>query len=411
MIKTLTTEKLASFVATLFGASGLLWCLLFPIAKAPSNIAAVLITLLALFTLVSRTKSSSVNPLREKNTIAALLLMLLPAIWFLHPGPGPYGAYLKDSFFGFYMLAMAFWARNHPDMLPKAVYLMLAGTVLTAGISLMQYFTLVPQKDAGAFLGLHNGSLTGAFSLLLVFTAGLLTFVIRHSQTIFSRAMAGVGLLICIADLFLVVPGRTGYLAFLVMSGFMLYNLSKLSRLFVVIMVLIVMVFVLNSSVFKQRIAAGKSDLQLYSGGTVTTSMGARFEMWKVSWHNFTENPLIGAGTNGFSPRWMREGYSKIPYAFNNPHSTYFHLLGNYGISGFAVLLFFLWRLAVTAWRFRDTLAGAATGAFLIIFVVGSLTNTMLTGDFYLAWLALIAGMASSLKSIEIHKAAIKDSV
>ncbi|SKA14623.1 O-antigen ligase [Trichlorobacter thiogenes] len=409
MTKSLTTEKLDSFGATLFSVSGLLWCLLFPIAKAPSNIAAVLVTLMALFALVSITKASSVNPLREKNTIAALLLMLLPAIWFLHPGPGPYGAYLKDTLFGLYMLAMAFWTRNHPDLLPKAVYLLLAGTVFSASISLMQHFSLIPQKDAGSSLGLHNGTLTGAFSLLLVFTAGLLTFVIRYSQTIFSRALAGVGLLICIADLFLVVPGRTGYLAFLVMSGFMLYNLSKLSRVFAVILVLIVTAFVLNSSVFKQRIAAGKSDLQLYSGGTVTTSMGARFEMWKVSWRNFTETPLIGSGTNGFSPRWMREGYSKIPYAFNNPHSTYFHLLGNYGISGFAVLVFFLWRLAVTAWRFRETLAGAATGAFLIVFVVGGLTNTMLTGDFYLAWLALIAGMASGLKIKEIHEVTSKD--
>jgi len=409
MTKSLTTEKLASFGVTLFSVSGLLWCLLFPIAKAPSNIAAVLVTLMALFTLVSITKASSVNPLREKNTIAALLLMLLPAIWFLHPGPGPYGAYLKDTLFGLYMLAMAFWTRSHPDLLPKAVYLLLAGTVFSASISLMQHFSLIPQKDAGSSLGLHNGTLTGAFSLLLVFTAGLLTFVIRYSQTIFSRALAGVGLLICIADLFLVVPGRTGYLAFLVMSGFMLYNLSKLSRVFAVIVVLIVTAFVLNSSIFKQRIAAGKSDLQLYSGGTVTTSMGARFEMWKVSWRNFTENPLIGSGTNGFSPRWMREGYSKIPYAFNNPHSTYFHLLGNYGISGFAVFLFFLWRLAVTAWRFRETLAGAATGAFLIVFAVGGLTNTMLTGDFYLAWLALIAGMASGLKIKEIHVVASKD--
>jgi O-antigen ligase len=409
MTKSLTTEKLASFGAILFSVSGLLWCLLFPIAKAPSNIAAVLVTVMALFALVSTTKASSINPRQEKNTIAALLLMLLPAIWFLHPGPGPYGAYLKDTLFGLYMLAMAFWTRNHPDLLPKAVYLLLAGTVFSASISLMQHFSLIPQKDAGASLGLHNGTLTGAFSLLLVFTAGLLTFVIRYSQTIFSRALAGVGLLICIADLFLVVPGRTGYLAFLVMSGFMLYNLSKQSRVFAVIMLLIVTAFVLNSSVFKQRIAAGKSDLQLYSGGTVTTSMGARFEMWKVSWRNFTENPLIGSGTNGFTPRWMCEGYSKIPYAFNNPHSTYFHLLGNYGISGFAVLLFFLWRLAVTAWHFRQTLGGAATGAFLIVFAVGGLTNTMLTGDFYLAWLALIAGMTSGLKIKETHEVASKD--
>jgi O-antigen ligase len=137
--------------------------------------------------------------------------------------------------------------------------------------------------------------------------------------------------------------------------------------------------------------------------------MGARFEMWKVSWHNFSENPLVGAGTNGFSPRWMKEGYSKIPYAFNNPHSTYFHVLGNYGVAGFTVLTFFLWRLAVTAWLFRGTLLGSATGSFLIVFTVGSLTNTMLTGDFYLGWLSIIAGIASSFKIKEIRKSAVGD--
>jgi hypothetical protein len=45
----------------------------------------------------------------------------------------------------------------------------------------------------------------------------------------------------------------------------------------------------------------------------------------------------------------------------------------------------------------------------MVVFIVGSLTNTMLTGDFYLTWLAIVSGIASGFDNVETSP--IKESV
>lgn len=384
-----------SYPYGLFTASAVLWCLLFPVAKAPSNIAAVLITSIVLFCIARR--KISLPPLFKNRTMgAALLLLLMPLFWYGHPGFGHYGAYAKDALFALYMLAMACWIRQYQLYVHRVLHALLIGVVFTASVSLLQYGSILPMKD-GAAVGLHNGTMTGAFSLLLVFACSLLSYLIRQEKLRRVRILLSAGFLLCLTDLFLVIPGRTGYLAFAVLGSFIMYNMYKSSRALSLSFLLVVILMVLNSSVFMQRIAMGRTDITQYSSGVSSTSLGARFEMWKVSWRNFKEQPLLGAGTNSFSSRWMAEGYKKVPYAFNNPHSTYFHLLGNYGLVGFSILLLFIWRLAVTAWYNRSSLAGVSVACFLVIFVVGSLTNTMVTSDFYLTWLAIMSGIASGL--------------
>lgn len=399
-LKTSLDPNLHTLTMGLFSISGLLLCLLFPVAKAPSNVALVLVTLSALFFFAVQGTSRS-NFYKNQTTIASLLLFCIPVIWFFHPGPGPYGAYAKDTLFALYMLAFALWSRSYPAQLPKAINLLIIGTVFSASISLMQYFGILPHTDPETCLALHNGTLRGAFSLLLVFTASILTFVMRHAPDKRVQLLGAIAFVVCVVDLLLVVPGRTGYLAFLALAGFMLYNLYKFNRYLVVLLVILVSLLAVNSTNLKQRVATGYTNFQQYDDGIVNTPLGHRFEMWKISWSNFKENPLIGSGTNGFISRWKKDGYKKLPLPFNNPHSTYFHLLGNYGLAGFTILLFFLWCIALRAWHLRGTLAGVVIGSFLVIFIVGSLTNTMLTGDFYLTWLAIISGIASGFENAE----------
>lgn len=396
-------EKLAYYLCSstysLFGISGLLWCFLLPVAKAPANVAAVVITVAAvLAAAVPQPSSETLTP--NRTVIASALLLLLPLLWYAHPGPGRYGAYAKDSLFCLYMLAMSSWARRYPARVTPAIYALLAGTALTAIGSLLQYAGVIPMKEPGLALGLHNGTLTGAFSLLLVFCCAILSQLFKTAATNRHKLVYFAAMLLCLADLVLVVPGRTGYLAFICLSPFIGYNLFKSSRLVAVGFAILLALLVMSSSLFWQRVTAGRVDIAQYSSGTTAaTSLGARFEMWRVSWRNFSEHPIVGAGTNGFGKRWMEEGYTKVPYAFNNPHSTYFHILGNFGLAGFSILLYFFWRLTVTAWQHRTSLAGITVGCFLIVFMVGSLTNTMVTSDFYLTWLAIIGGIAGGLPS------------
>lgn len=378
---------------SLFCLSALLLCILFPIAKAPANIALVILTVLAILGAVFW-KHPVPDLLKNSTDISGILLLSMPLLWYVHPGPGPYGAYAKDALFALYMFAMMYWARQYPYYIDQAIKLVVLSTGLVAVASILQYFHIIPMRSHGQPTGLYSGLMHGALSLLLAFSCTLLSYLCRHEQRQFYRYAYFVIMLICVTDLILVVSARTGYIALIAVSGFILFNLYKINKLLLPGIILALSLLALSSDGLWKRIEAGRSDMTQYSSGIADTSLGSRFEMWKVSWKNFVENPVFGAGTNGFFKRWVDEGSQKVTQKLNNAHSTYFHILGNYGLAGFGILLFFLWRLSLTAWKNCDSLAGVAVGYFVVVFIVGSLTNTMVTGDFYLTWLAIIGGVA-----------------
>lgn len=368
-----------------------LTALFFPVAKAPRNIAAVALILFAVMTAVvlkPRLKIFSVD------LLAFLLVFGMPVLWFFHPGPGPYGAYAKEAIFAIDLLALLFCLKIHLKMAKIVIYAVVTGTVFTAGISLLQYAGVIPMRDQAAAVGLLNGSLTGAFSLLLVFSAGICSYLFRQAQEKHERWLFFSAIVLLLTDLLLAVPGRTGYLAVIVLGCYILYNLVQGSKLLAAGLVLLVLCVGVNSAVLSQRIQAVQSDLIQYSAGIgVKTSVGARFEMWKTSWSLFREHPLLGAGTNGFKVAWDQVAFKNSGLRFDNPHSTYFYLLANYGIAGMALLFFLLWRMARFSWLQRNNLFGAAIFCYLIVFMVGSLTNTMLTSSFYLSWLAIMGAI------------------
>jgi O-antigen ligase len=393
------TDKLKSalwgYPISALALSALLTAFFFPVAKAPRNIAAIALILFAVMTAASlkrRLRAISVD------LLAFVLVFAIPVLWFFHPGLGPYGAYAKEALFVVDMFALLFCLRIHPVMLKNVIYAVVTGTVFTAGISLLQYSGLIPMRDQGAPVGLLNGTLTGAFSLLLVFSAGICSYLFRQAQGRRSRWLFFSAIVLLLADLLLAVPGRTGYLAAVVLGGYILYNLAQGSRLLAAGSVLLALCVGLNSAVLSERVQAVQSDLTQYSAGAgAKTSVGARFEMWKTSWLLFREHPLLGAGTNGFKVAWEQGGFKNSGLMFDNPHSTYFYLLANYGIAGIGLLFFLLWRMARFAWLRRQNLVGAVIFCYLIVFMVGSLTNTMLTSSFYLTWLAIMGAIMAGV--------------
>ena len=120
--------------------------------------------------------------------------------------------------------------------------------------------------------------------------------------------------------------------------------------------VLLLCVVALFSVVFsqKERIAQRWHEtfheIRLYQQGDVQEkSIILRFEMWRVAWHMFTENPIFGAGYGSFEQEVRRlynnkifvvpEGTKKLLFTFNNAHSQYLEELGNKGIVGLVLLL------------------------------------------------------------------------
>lgn len=100
----------------------------------------------------------------------------------------------------------------------------------------------------------------------------------------------------------------------------------------------------------------------------LASASGTRSAGYKVAWHGFTSDPLLGDGVGGFRVRWLRE--RTTGERILNAHSLPLETLGELGLPGFALLLTFI--AAVTAGAIRGRLrptvlsraqAAGATGA------------------------------------------------
>ncbi|WP_036822656.1 O-antigen ligase family protein, partial [Photobacterium sanctipauli] len=90
-----------------------------------------------------------------------------------------------------------------------------------------------------------------------------------------------------------------------------------------------------------------------------STSVGARFEMWKSAWYSFTESPVLGPGyieREALKQRQVEEQkVDPIVLKYGRAHNQYFEELSTKGLVGFSVLMsIFAFPLQVF-WRRRHS--------------------------------------------------------
>ena len=96
----------------------------------------------------------------------------------------------------------------------------------------------------------------------------------------------------------------------------------------------------------------------------VNLSGSGRADYWRVAWHEFAENPLLGAGAGSYERYWVRDR----PNAFfaRDAHNLYLEVLAELGPVGLALLGLALGTPLVAAVRLRRRpLVAAAAAAYL----------------------------------------------
>jgi O-antigen ligase len=151
---------------------------------------------------------------------------------------------------------------------------------------------------------LLSTSLTAWFGILL--TSMIMAFLLSKSRKIFFLS-AGIAAVICVAA-YLIIP------------------------------------FV------HERIHMIGSDISSYSAGeSLTSSLGARFLMWKAAFLMFLSNPLIGVGTGDYVPTmaaYVNSGqFPSFLLDFNQPHNMYLFALATNGLPGLLALLYVFYRI------------------------------------------------------------------
>ncbi len=88
----------------------------------------------------------------------------------------------------------------------------------------------------------------------------------------------------------------------------------------------------------------------------------------------------------------------------DHPHNSFFYIMVSYGVGGLILFLWLLIELLSRSYKRRSTLSGFAVFAFTLVFIVGSLPDTMLIAMSTGKLLALMAGLCFFGEMVSVPK-------
>jgi O-antigen ligase len=151
----------------------------------------------------------------------------------------------------------------------------------------------------------------------------------------------------------LLSTSRTAWFGILLTSLVMAFLVGKNRKVFFMT-VGVVTAICLSAYLFipfvQERIHMIGSDISTYSAGeSVTSSLAARFLMWKAALLMFLSNPLTGVGSGDYVPTmaaYVNAGqFPHFLLDFNQPHNMYLFALATNGLPGLIALLYVFYRI------------------------------------------------------------------
>jgi uncharacterized membrane protein YhaH (DUF805 family) len=137
------------------------------------------------------------------------------------------------------------------------------------------------------------------------------------------------------------------------------------------------------------------SDVGSSSPATTQTRLfsgaGNRYDYWRIAWHAFTANPLIGVGAGNYAESYYRQRQTQE--AIENPHSLELQTLSELGLIG-AILLALalaLGGVALGALRTRAVARSSPSARTMMVAALGATIAWLIdtSGD----WMHLLPGV------------------
>lgn len=274
----------------------------------------------------------------------------------------------------------------------------LVGLSINVGLSILQFVKIVTWHHATHTYGLM-GQIT--YSLLLV--AGLLILSFLYKQASSSR-YTRIVLLIALGAYFFnltILVGRSGYIAYLVALPFILMNLHKRKSITSIVVCCIIGIAALFvSPTVRERLTLIPDEVYSFNPQAADENMGSvqvRLHMWNSAVKIFLEHPVTGVGIGGF-PKAMEKhkNTSDLKLTYMHPHNSYLYIAASYGLLGIALYGWLLWILLRESWHHRETIGGWMAFSFLLVILVGSLSDTQVLSNATGMLLGLLPGLLPS---------------
>ncbi len=376
-----------------YGYAGMFFSV--PLATSPTVICGVFVLVVWIFS--GRFLKDIPRWARSDLGIPVLLLIVLPWIGLIYtPAPDDGFPIAVKTHYWFYAMALGplLTARRRHGFL---ITMFLAGLSLNSVISILQFGGLIPFKH-GVAAGLLGGSSAWiTYSLLLCM--GILISSFSFSKASSPGKKAAYGLLMVLYFVTIgFTGGRSGYIALIILSPFVVYNILGQRHIVKILVASLVLVSLLFASpVVRARFAKAQEDMVLYRQGNVNTSVGLRFYMWRIALDEIKGNVLLGKGTAGFAASWEQNKKDPSLPSMFHPHSSFLFMMVSYGIFGLISFCWLLFLMLGKGWKERRGSLGFAVFAFTVVFTIGSITDTQVLVFATAVALSLFAGMAEAI--------------
>jgi O-antigen ligase len=221
-------------------------------------------------------------------------------------------------------------------------------------------------------------------NVFMAFAAFLLAQAAPAAATRTGRIVLAALCAAMVANVLLMVPGRTGIIVLVVLFVYFLCRGLRLKGLVLAsVAVASLAVFVLASpeSMLHKRITLAGEEYRQWRAGVPpapTSSIGLRLDLLRNTLDIIGGNPVFGVGTGGFGQAYADRVGGPGAGGTHNPHNEFLMMIAQFGVAGFAILA----GLFVTQWRLAARLPGrfepAAARALVLTFAVASALSSTL---------------------------------
>jgi len=211
----------------------------------------------------------------------------------------------------------------------------------------------------------------------MLFSVATFTCLVLLRFSVFSNSYANwllkLSTLLLTMNIIFVTPGRSGYLAFVVLiMVFIFVGVQKKMKVIMLVLApLIILSLLMASPVARNRLFKGIDEIKSYEQSPKFTSIGIRIVMWKntVQLLKKIEHPVVGYGTSGFETAYKKQvtgqkGWQGEPVG--DPHNQYLRILVEYGVIGLILFLLFIFFLFQTEYLRTFLFSGRRSIAGLV---------------------------------------------
>ena len=402
MLKNLNYEKIYFWVIALF-------VLTLPLSRAAVSFFSIL---LPLIWIIEGDFKRKFEIIKDTPTLKVFLLFiifsLLSLIWTENISDAKRSIRLFSYFFAMYVIATSFKAYYTRKIIDFFLIGMFISEIIAYGI-FFGFWSIkgVFPNNPSPFM--HHID----YSIFLAFTSILLLYrIFSKTYSIKEKMIFSFFFLTVTGNLFLTF-GRTGQVAFIAALFIMLilhFRFTIKAFLIGIITLTLILTTAYNTShTFEKRIHQGISDIQKLEQHNFSSSWGIRAAFYISTFNILKEHPIIGVGLGDFKQETAKEinkpqysyltKYTKKFMSTNTPHNQYLLILLQTGIVGlffFLLYIYYFIKLPIFDKEIKDL-----SLLFITIFLVGCMTNTVLTVQFTLVLFSVFSGIFISNQQTE----------